>query len=173
MKTFLAAIKKSHNLELEAGSFTEAITQMVYQDLKARKVTAEPSLIKFLEELKAHHISLAITSSSVRQSLGRKLKLLGIADYFSVIVSGDDVHEHKPNPASYLVTIERLGVKPDECIVFEDSTAGILAGEAACATVIGFAKYTSDQLHPKSGLAIRDWQEVSYHKLQTLIPKES
>lgn len=51
----------------------------------------------------------------------------GIAQYFDCMVSGYDFKESKPDPAIYLETLRRLGLKPDEVIAIEDSTYGIQA----------------------------------------------
>lgn len=54
-----------------------------------------------------------------------------------IAVTADDVTESKPSPAGFLRAAALLGVDPTECVVFEDSRAGIAAGHAAGATVIG------------------------------------
>jgi sugar-phosphatase len=52
------------------------------------------------------------------------------------MISGDDVAEGKPNPAPYLAGAALLGVRPEECVVLEDSFSGVAAGRAAGCTVI-------------------------------------
>lgn len=52
------------------------------------------------------------------------------------IVSADDVTEGKPHPAPYLAGAALLGLRPEECVVFEDSLSGVAAGRAAGCTVI-------------------------------------
>ena len=59
------------------------------------------------------------------------LDRLGIADRFTVIVTGADVTHGKPHPEPYLVTAARLGVPPAACVVFEDATVGVVAAKAA------------------------------------------
>ena len=54
-----------------------------------------------------------------------------LRDYFSCIMTGTDVERGKPNPDIYLAVAEGLGVSPERCLVFEDITAGILAGKNA------------------------------------------
>ena len=51
--------------------------------------------------------------------------------YFDVVVAGDEVTNGKPNPEIFLRTAERLNIRPDGCVVFEDSPAGIQAAHAA------------------------------------------
>jgi beta-phosphoglucomutase-like phosphatase (HAD superfamily) len=58
-------------------------------------------------------------------------------DAFDVIVGGDDVVKGKPNPDSYLLAAQMLGVDPTHCIAFEDSLTGITAAEAAGTKAVG------------------------------------
>jgi HAD superfamily hydrolase (TIGR01509 family) len=75
--------------------------------------------------------TLAITSSAVRSSIEMILERLGLREPFALIVDGSEVTRGKPDPEAYLVTAERLGVMPRECVVFEDSTVGVQAAKAA------------------------------------------
>ena len=54
-----------------------------------------------------------------------------------VLVTSDDVERSKPHPEGYLAAAAALGVDPAACVVIEDSPAGVAAGLAAGATVIG------------------------------------
>lgn len=65
--------------------------------------------------------------------------------FADVMISGDEVANGKPNPACYLLGAHRLGFDPAKCLVFEDATAGILAGEDAGAHV---AVITAMHRHP-------------------------
>lgn len=56
-----------------------------------------------------------------------------------VLVTADDVEHGKPHPEPYLKGAEKLGFKPEDCLVIEDAPAGIRAGRAARAKVIGLA----------------------------------
>lgn len=60
-------------------------------------------------------------------------------DVPAVLVTAEDVERGKPDPACYLLGAERLGRKPDDCLVIEDSVAGIAAGHAAGMEVVGLA----------------------------------
>ena len=59
------------------------------------------------------------------------LKSLGIAEYFDELHTSCEVEKGKPAPDIYLLVAEKLGVKPEACLVFEDIMQGILAGKAA------------------------------------------
>ena len=81
--------------------------------------------------------AIAVASSSSLQQITSNLENAGIRGYFSEIVSGSEVKQGKPAPDIFLLAAERIGCRPEECFVFEDSENGIKAGHAAgCMTVM-------------------------------------
>jgi beta-phosphoglucomutase-like phosphatase (HAD superfamily) len=75
-------------------------------------------------------------------------------DPFDVTVCGDEVPARKPDPAPYRQAMAALGVEPGECVVVEDSLAGITAGLASGAAVLGVP--TVQEVQPAPGLTLRD-----------------
>jgi HAD superfamily hydrolase (TIGR01509 family) len=102
-----------------------------------RPLDPSPGVLDLLANLKRRNIPLALASSSRTAWITATLASLGIRDYFSVVVSGDDVERGKPEPDIYLMASELLGVLPDHCLVIEDSPAGMLAGARAGMKVVG------------------------------------
>lgn len=86
-----------------------------------------PGLQEFLARAHAAGIKMAIGSAAIMFNIDFVLDGLGIRHYFDAIVSADDVHFSKPHPETYLVCAEKLGVKPEDCIVFEDVPKGVEA----------------------------------------------
>lgn len=81
----------------------------------------------------------AVASSSPKRELHGKIRGLGLWDDFDGhVYSGDDVARGKPAPDLFLLSAERLNVKPTRCIVIEDSVNGVKAGVAAGSIVWGF-----------------------------------
>ncbi len=80
---------------------------------------------------------LAVASSGARHYLKTVLGRLDLLQYFSALVSGEDVTRGKPDPEPYLLAAERLGVAPGECVVFEDADVGVRSAKAAGAICIG------------------------------------
>jgi mannitol-1-/sugar-/sorbitol-6-phosphatase len=76
------------------------------------------------------HNSWAVVTSATRDIATLRLKCVGLP-VPAVLVTADDVAEGKPNPAGYQLAAARLGVTPDQCLVIEDTPAGILAGRSA------------------------------------------
>jgi HAD superfamily hydrolase (TIGR01509 family) len=87
-----------------------------------------------------------IVLGSIRDGLGE--------DPFDLTVCGDEVPARKPDPAPYRQAMAALAVDPVECVVVEDSAAGIAAGLAAGAAVLGVP--TMQAVDPAPGLTLRD-----------------
>lgn len=79
----------------------------------------------------------ALVTGSSRQEAGQVLDALGLHGDFDVVVASEDVPRSKPEPDGYRAAMGTLGVEPRECVVVEDSAAGVAAGLAAGAWVVG------------------------------------
>ena len=76
-------------------------------------------------------IPFAIVSGSPRATIVHTLTLMGLLDRFDVLVGAEDYTHGKPHPEPFLTAAAKLGIKPKECLVFEDAEAGIQAATAA------------------------------------------
>lgn len=76
-------------------------------------------------------LKIGLASSNMRKWAEFYLKQKGIFSYFSAITTSDEVTHLKPNPEVYLKTAQKLGVFPEHCLVFEDSSAGATAAITA------------------------------------------
>ena len=74
---------------------------------------------------------LAVASGGLRAIIETTLKTVGLRDYFEVIVTSEDVMRGKPEPDTFLLAAERLGVAPSDCVVYEDAPAGLEAARRA------------------------------------------
>ena len=116
--------------------------------LKAMEGFAE-----LVEKLFKNKIPMAIASSSKRNYIEIALKSLSAEKYFPVIISAAEFERGKPNPDVYLAAAKELGVKPESCVVLEDSGLGVQAGKNAGMKVITVPNsYTEDD----SGLSLAD-----------------
>jgi HAD superfamily hydrolase (TIGR01549 family) len=79
----------------------------------------------------------ALVTGSSRVEAGQALAALGLEDAFALVIAAEDVARSKPYPDGYLAAARALGVDPRDCLVVEDSLAGIAAGLAAGCAVIG------------------------------------
>ena len=81
-------------------------------------------------------LPMAIVSGSPRLTVDRTLATLGLSHYFPAIVAMEDYTHGKPNPEPFLLAAEKLGVAPDDCLVFEDADAGIRSARSAGMDVV-------------------------------------
>ena len=102
--------------------------------------TTGPKKMPFIEELliylKDNNYKVAVASSSNMNHITNNMEKTGLVKYIDELASGAEVKNGKPEPDVFLLAAERLGVKPGECIVLEDSKAGVIAGSTAGAKVI-------------------------------------
>ena len=95
------------------------------------EIVAMPGALAIVERLLRRGLPLAVASSSPRPFIERVLRCLGVLDRFAVVMSGDEVAHGKPEPDVFLAVAQALGVKPEECVVIEDSKNGITAAKRA------------------------------------------
>jgi len=86
--------------------------------------------IELLEELHGR-IKIALATMSSRKVVGKLLPEKRIEGYFDVVVTADEIVKPKPDPEVFLVSAAKLGVKPEDCVVVEDSVFGVRAAKAA------------------------------------------
>lgn len=85
-----------------------------------------------LKIFKKNKITMAAaTGGHTTARLKKLLQRLNILEYFSVLVTTDNVQIGKPNPAIFLYAAKKLGIKPSDCLVLEDAPSGIEAGKRA------------------------------------------
>lgn len=111
-------------------------TERVYR-LEAEGVPLKPGAKNILAGMHAAGYRIAVASSSPMDMIRKNLEKNGVAEYFNMFISGQEVRNGKPAPDIFLLAAERLGVPPEECYVFEDSRNGIEAGwRAGCRSVM-------------------------------------
>lgn len=95
-----------------------------------------PYIEELLKYLKESNYKVAVASSSNMNHIINNMEKTGLKKYIDEFASGAEVENSKPAPDVFLLAAERLGVKPENCLVLEDSKAGVIAGSSAGAKVI-------------------------------------
>lgn len=116
---------------VDADAEARGIAEAEIEDIEG--VVAIPGAVEFLKTLPGNQ--WAVVTSAPRALALRRLQAAGIVPP-AVMVTAEDVASGKPDPTCYLLGAQRLGVPVQQCLVFEDATVGILAGEAAGADVM-------------------------------------
>jgi HAD superfamily hydrolase (TIGR01509 family) len=123
-----------------------------------------PGVMDYLHEAKRLGLKLAIGSSSPHSWVDTHAKRLGILDYFDQVICADDVGvgRTKPNPDLFLLALERLRVRPDEAIVFEDSPNGVKAARSAGIFVVAVPNAVTSLLSiENANLTLRSLADLS------------
>ena len=94
-----------------------------------------PGVAALLQEAKNHGILLGVGSSSKNAKF--ILRKLNLYSYFDAIVDGNSVKASKPDPEGFILASKLTKSNPEDCVVFEDSEAGIIAGNKINMTTIG------------------------------------
>ena len=121
---------------------------------------------EFLNELKKRHIPMAIVTSSKDDKMRSVYNCLpGFKDIFDAILTADDVTRSKPDPQGYLKAAARLGFAPENCIVFEDSIAGVQAGASAGASVVGLTTTNPAEKLSVADIVIDRFEDFSVEEM--------
>ena len=96
---------------------------------------ALPGALNFLQTAYDQGIKIALGSASKNAPM--ILDKLGITPLFTAIIDGNNVVNGKPHPEVFLKGAEALGLKPSECVVFEDSIAGVQAAKTGGMSSVG------------------------------------
>lgn len=128
----------------------------------------------------ANELSLGIVSMAKREEMGLVLEKTGLAECFSVIISAEDISTYKPDPTCYRegfrqidlhrIAASHLPMHHSDCLVIEDSPAGVKAGKAADLPVLGVANTVSAEELRAAGadaIAVKldDWMPESLRRV--------
>ena len=117
-----------------------------YEQERLLELPLYPGLEDLIFQLRSRSLKLAVVSGANRCEIEMVLNRADLAEYFTVIVAGDDITTSKPEPDGYLLAVERLNqqypgfnLQPSECLAVEDTPSGIEAAKRAGMQVVGVA----------------------------------
>ena len=118
---------------------TEKYRRLMFDYVKslfAEHLEIFPGIPELLDELKELGVPMMVTTNTERYVADSAIAALG-RHYFVDTICGDEVPHGKPAPDMYAEAARRVGARPQDCLVFEDSAAGMRAAVAAGCSVIG------------------------------------
>ncbi|WP_295793247.1 HAD family phosphatase [Mucilaginibacter sp.] len=140
----------------------------LYRELYAPYLAPVNGLENFLTELKNAGVKMAMATSATVEDINFILDKVPIRDDFDEIVNSTMVSKPKPNPQIFLKAAEKLNREPANCVVFEDSLAGIKAANDAGMKVVGITTgHPAADLYPVD-LVIDDYSQLTVQKLAAL-----
>ena len=143
----------------------------IYRNEFREQLKPVEGLLDLLAACKAEGIKCAIGSSACKENIEFIIGLFGLSDYIDAWCCEDDVTFGKPDPEVYLKSIAKIGLSPEECVVFEDATAGITAGNrAGCKVVALTTSNPRERLeNTEADLIIDDFRDISLEHLRKLV----
>jgi HAD superfamily hydrolase (TIGR01509 family) len=142
--------------------------------LKTEGHTIIPYVIDLIKDLHNHKTILMIASSSPADAIEEVMEALHIKNYFTGYISGMQITNPKPAPDIFFEAVNRLQLKPSECIVIEDSQNGVNAAYAAGITTIGFVNPNSGKQDlSKATALINSFKEVNYNFIKNILTIQS
>ena len=161
------AIKKDYNLDISAKELSQESAYQIEMLHSEEGYTPIPYVKELIHDLYRHGIKLAIASSSTIELIEKIADVFEIRPYFTALISGLSVAHSKPAPDIFLKACDELGVTPEEAIIIEDSTNGVLAATRANISVIGYQNsHSGNQDLSKATLIVEGFEEVDYQFIQ-------
>lgn len=158
-----AYFKERFQLKDSVEVIKDAWNEMAFEKYQ-NHVPLKEGVIDFLDACEQRGIKLGIATSNSTHLAETVLKKHGIYKRFGAITTGCDVCAGKPAPDVYLKVAGDLEVNPSNCLVFEDITAGIMAGKNAgmrvCAVEDEYSAYQREEKKTLADYYIQDYYEV-------------
>ncbi|MDO8578113.1 MAG: HAD family phosphatase [Dehalococcoidales bacterium] len=143
--------------------------EALFRRLARGKIKPFPGAVELLQRLSKSKIKMALVSSTPPRNIDSVLESLEIKGVFQTIISGADVSKGKPDPECFLLAASRLGVKPENCVVIEDSTAGVSAAKSAGMKCIAITNTRPRNQLKKADLVIDTLENIDIVDIEKLI----
>ena len=177
--TFVRAAYERAGRELDEETLGRVIEgkTAAHRKLLEGELPLFPGVVNFVKALARHH-SLGLVSMARRTEIDHVLERAGLTRYFDIVVSAEDVTACKPDPSCYNGGLERLNrrrgeghiipLRPDECLVIEDSPPGIRAGRGAGMRTLGVTNTVPYRALREAGAdsvtrSLADWTPDAVH----------
>jgi HAD superfamily hydrolase (TIGR01509 family) len=166
----LAQLNNTYRLTLSFNEFETALRKAkvsLFDSLKPKE-----GVIQLLDNLSEATIPFAVATSSTTLLAKERLATAGLLNYFKILITADQVEQHKPDPAVYLKTAKILKIDPAQCVVFEDAPAGVQAAKAANMTCIAVSSPFAKAEHLQSAdIVISSLKEVTIPMIDKVLLK--
>lgn len=131
VKSIKAMMEKEYGDDFPFDTIYEKKAKLTFEITERDGVIIKPGVHKLLDYLNKENYKIAVATSTRRERALQLLEKAKIKDKVNFVICGDQVENSKPNPEIFLKAAEGLNVNPENCMVIEDSDAGITAAHAA------------------------------------------
>ncbi len=156
--------------EEELKKATDKKQQYFLDCLSKEEIPVFETTIQLMKELRGKGVTLAVISSS--RNSPHILERTGVVKLIEVEISGHDITKGKPHPQIFLMAAEKMGVRPESCVVFEDAILGVRAAKRAQMRCIGVDRHHDPERLKEADMVVEDLGEVNYDTLVSLFAKD-
>jgi beta-phosphoglucomutase len=177
-RAYLKNLLKNRGRVVTEAYLTQLLTRKaqayVLELEKLEKLPLYSGIEDVIFQIRSRNLKLGLVSDALSLEIEMVLTSAKLLEYCHVIVSGDDISSNKPNPESYLLAVDRLNqsypelnLQPHECLVIEDTPAGIQAAKRAQMQVVGVANtYPFQMLHRQANWTIDYLIDLDLQRVQ-------
>jgi beta-phosphoglucomutase len=170
-RTNLDAVQRIYGKEMsdEEASKYYLAKEEIYRKLYRPYISPIHGLLEFLKDLHDHGIVMAIATSGIQVNIDFMFEHIPIKQYFKEVIQSKDITKGKPDPEIFIKAAQAVGFPPENCVVFEDSLAGVKAAKKAGIKVVALTTSEEKKDLKKADLVIKNYNEINYEKLVSMI----
>ena len=142
--------------------------ESLFRSIYDKAIEPLRGIVGFLDLLERNKIPKAIGTSAPPANVRFTLEKTNLTNYFDIILDETFVTRGKPDPEIYLKTAAALGLKPSDCIVFEDSLAGVKAAKDAGCKVVGILSTHSSEELAETEFNVADFTLITLEQLDVI-----
>jgi beta-phosphoglucomutase family hydrolase len=169
---YLFGKKKNMTLTREQVYEYAEEKESIYRQAFKNYIRPTQGLAEFLKLLEKHKIRKAIATSGPPKNVDFVLAELGLKKYFKTILTDKHVKKGKPHPEVFLKAAKALKMKPEDCIVFEDSLAGIKAAQRAGMKVIALSTTHKKSEIMHADRVFRNFKKMDIRSIEKIIRED-
>jgi HAD superfamily hydrolase (TIGR01509 family) len=146
--SYLGGVAEKYGIKVDLPK-VKARTYEIFGEIARKNLFPLPGAGDFVSRCRKKGLKLALVTSADKVKMEINLSEIGLPpETFNTIITGEDVVNKKPFPDIYIKAAERLGLKPEECLVVEDAVSGIRSGKTAGSRCLAVTtSYGADALH--------------------------
>jgi HAD superfamily hydrolase (TIGR01509 family) len=166
---YVGGVAEKYNFPLDAAAGKQR-TYEIYLDFVPSQLEIFPGVHKLISICRQAGLRLAVASSADRIKVAANLQKIALpVESWDAVVTGESVQHRKPAPDIFLLTAQRLGVAPQECVVVEDAVNGVQAAKAAGMRCVAVAQTLPARLLHEADITR---EKISDVLLTDLVPDE-
>jgi HAD superfamily hydrolase (TIGR01509 family) len=166
-KEIYGYLNKKYKVNINVNEFDKE-KEEIYRELAKGKLKVFAGVKSLIKELRKHNIKIGLASSGNKEKVSFNLEETNLLNSFDIIIKAEDISKSKPDPEIFLKTALKLGLKPEECVVIEDSIKGIEAGNRARMKTIAVTNTFKKEELRDADLIVNSLEEIDISTIKNL-----